>query len=77
MIRRCRACETSEFAGHHGFAQALESRSRQTGASPPEVVYLWEDLTITDLPLPQAAPIFASADTEWREFCASLLNPAG
>jgi hypothetical protein len=77
MIRRCRACEVSEFAGHHEFAQALEGRALEAGASPPEVVYLWEDLTVTDLPLPQAAPIFASADAAWREFCASLLNPVG
>jgi hypothetical protein len=76
MIRRCRACEASDFAGHHGFAEALEARALAAGASPPEVVYLWEDLTITDLPLPQAEPIFASADITWREFCASLPNTA-
>ena len=41
--------------------------------SPPEVVYLWEDLTVTDLPLPECVPVFASGDDAWRDLCTRLL----
>jgi hypothetical protein len=44
--------------------------------TPPEVVYLWEDLAVTELPIPDAVPMFASADDAWRELCARLLEPA-
>jgi hypothetical protein len=71
VIRRCRACEVSDLQGHPGFAQVLAAR-----ASPPEVLYLWEDLTVTDLPLAEAAPMFTAGDDAWREMCVRLLGPA-
>jgi hypothetical protein len=70
VIRRCRACEAGDLAGHPGFARALTAQP-----APPEVVYLWEDLTVTDLPLAEAAPMFASGDDAWRDLCARLLEP--
>jgi hypothetical protein len=69
VIRRCTACEIANLAGHPGFAQVVEARE-----TSPNVVYLWEDLTVTDLPLPESAPMFASGDDAWRELCARLLR---
>lgn len=71
MIRRCTACEVADLDGHPGFAQVVEARETR-----PEVVYLWEDLTVTDLPLPECVPMFASGDDAWRELCVRLLGPA-
>lgn len=68
MIRYCRACEVGELRGYPELARALDDRS-----TAPEVVYLWEDHTVTDLPLTDAEPFFASDSPPWHEFCAGLL----
>jgi hypothetical protein len=72
VIRKCTAFEVSELAGNREFSRAMEARE-----TPPEVVYLWEDLAVTELPIPDAVPIFASADDAWRELCAGLLRAVG
>jgi len=73
VIHRCRACEVAELSVHPGFARALGER---TGGAP-EVVYLWEDRTVTELPLPQSAAMFASDDGAWQDLCGRLLQPSG
>jgi hypothetical protein len=72
VIHRCRACEVAQLSVHPGFARALAER-----AGAPEVVYLWEDRTVTELPLPQSTAMFASDDGAWRELCGRLLEPSG
>ena len=72
MIHRCRACDVAELSVHPGFARALAERE-----SPPQVVYLWADRTVTDLPLLPSAPVYTSDDSSWQELCDRLIEPAG
>jgi hypothetical protein len=69
VIRHCRACEVGQLSGHPGFAAALAGRQ-----PPPEVVYLWEDGSVTELPLADSESIYTSDSAQWRELCALTLG---
>jgi hypothetical protein len=72
VIRHCRACEVQELSRHPEFEQALVGR----GSPPPELLYLWQDHTVTELPLADAETLFASDGAAWHEFCDRLLGSA-
>lgn len=71
MIRYCRACEVAELTGHPAFARVLAGRD-----NPPDLVYLWTDGSVTDLPIAGAEPILASDGADWAEFRGRIWQPA-
>jgi hypothetical protein len=68
MIRYCRVLEVAAYSGPPELTRVLAGL-----VAPPELVYVWDDHTVTDVPLPEAEPIFVSDNDDWREYCARTL----
>jgi hypothetical protein len=68
MIRYCLALEVTESA-HPQIQRAL-----QGWAERPDVIYLWDDHTVTAAPLPGCEPALAPDSAPWHEFCAQALR---
>jgi hypothetical protein len=69
MIRHCLALDVTGSAAHPEIQRALEGRAQR-----PEVIYLWDDHTVTTAPLPGSEPVPAPDDDDWHEFCTRALS---
>jgi len=70
MIRFCVALETTGPSVRPEVQHAFQSWTER-----PDVIYLWDDHTVTILPLPGSEPAPAPDGDDWREFCAQALRP--
>jgi hypothetical protein len=69
VVRYCLALEVTGSSPHPEIQRALEGWAKQ-----PDVVYLWDDHTVTILPLPDSEPALAPDSDHWHEFCAQALR---
>jgi len=69
MIRHCVAIDVGQPAAHPEIRRAVEGL-----AQAPEVVYLWEDHTVTTLPLPDSALVEVPDSDMWHDFCVATLG---
>lgn len=62
-MRYCRAYDPERLAGYPGVERALAERDER-----PEVLYLWEDGTVTATPLPGLDVVLSDDSGEWARF---------
>ncbi|WP_232667530.1 hypothetical protein [Pseudonocardia sp. TRM90224] len=73
MIRYCRAFALADLVGVGELDRAVSTWDKR-----PDVVYLWDDNTVTALPLRGCGPEFTSDEPRWRSICGQLLaDPIG
>jgi hypothetical protein len=74
VIRYCRAYETGRLLASPHFARVVASAVPPAGAEAHEIVYLWDDYSVTAQPFAGGEPLLADAGEGWREFCADVLG---
>jgi hypothetical protein len=74
VIRYCRAYETGRLLASPRFAQAVASAVPPEGAEAYEIVYLWDDHSVTAEPFLGGEPLLADGGEGWREFCSDVLG---
>lgn len=67
----CRAYELRKLSEFSGWSEGCRSLE---GAPPTQILYLWEDLTVTSSCFDSATVVYGARTPEWERFCAAVLQ---